>query len=518
MSERVDVADLLTIDVGSELRKLATAQLQGSWQLPAELLRHALRAGAHRVQVELGRQRVSITSELPVISRSELEDLIELADAAAPPPRRHEALLNLERAGGPGLLSLVGLRPQRLEIVSGGGDVLTLTAGRRGQLRTTQPGGGTQIVAEGLRLDRGRAREWLTDVARFAMADITLDGRELRRGFERAISRAKVHDDPRVDVAIPAEGDVARVWLLMNGVVATHASVSPAPCFEASIEMSGFVEATATAADVRAAFDRLVPDLVQAVVGHLCEVAGRLDTLPATLRPRITELMLEAARMRRYESVMSVPLFFGRDARGRDRWFCLTEIAERLDGGDRSLAVLSARQDPDDHVIDDLVLFLEESERASLARLMDVNFQPPRHRHELRPRGALGSLKWREVRRRWGNGIAALLWRSPPVDDATLRPEERSFLRSLRGAVGKPGDSLREVDIVDGAGPVRHAGSRLLLPRDNPEVSAAIRRFAGDPSHVYLCALAWLDGIQAPTTHAREAWQRRHDPLAAPRS
>ena len=44
--ERIDVGSLLTIDVESELRKLTQAQLQGPWQLPAELVRAAVRQGA----------------------------------------------------------------------------------------------------------------------------------------------------------------------------------------------------------------------------------------------------------------------------------------------------------------------------------------------------------------------------------------------------------------------------------------------------------------------------------------
>ena len=42
----IDIGGLLTIDVASELRKLSQAQLQGPWQIPAEIVRRALRFGA----------------------------------------------------------------------------------------------------------------------------------------------------------------------------------------------------------------------------------------------------------------------------------------------------------------------------------------------------------------------------------------------------------------------------------------------------------------------------------------
>lgn len=513
MSERVDVGDLLTIDVGSELRKLASAQLQGSWQLPAELLRHALRSGARRVQVQSSRQRLRLETDRPVVSRGQLDDLVELADRDAAASRRHEALLRLERAGGPGLLSLVGLGPTRLRVDTGDGFELTLTGSKRGRVRADAAATGqTRIEVEGVRIDRARARDWLSDVARFARAEVTLDGRVLPRGFERAISRTAMSQVPLVDVAIPAEGDVARVWLLMNGVVTTHASVSPAPCFEASMEMSDIVDPAATAADLRATFDGMVGPLVEAVVEHLCYLADRLPETPASVRPRITELMLEAARMRRYPDVLEVPLFFGRDGAGHDRWFSLSEIAKRFERGDRSIAVLSTRQDPENYVVDDVVLFLEESERASLARLMDVSFQPPRHRDELRPHGRLGAARWRALSRQLVDGLVTQFWRVAPIDEAGLDAAEISFLRALRKAVSEPDQPIRHVDFVEGSGPVRRGGDRLLVPRRRPEVVAAIRRHDSDPTHVYLCSLAWLGDLQAPAKWARAAWRRAHDP------
>ena len=59
----IDVGGLLTIDVGSELRKLSQAQLQGPWQIPAELVRRALRAGATEVDVRTERHGVRVIDD-----------------------------------------------------------------------------------------------------------------------------------------------------------------------------------------------------------------------------------------------------------------------------------------------------------------------------------------------------------------------------------------------------------------------------------------------------------------------
>ena len=47
MSSAAETADsLLTIDFEAALAKLAWSQLQGAWQAPAELARHAIASGA----------------------------------------------------------------------------------------------------------------------------------------------------------------------------------------------------------------------------------------------------------------------------------------------------------------------------------------------------------------------------------------------------------------------------------------------------------------------------------------
>ena len=61
--ETFDVGSLLSIDVESELRKLTAAQLQGAWELPAELVRNAVRRKAKRVVVRLDRNFVRVTDD-----------------------------------------------------------------------------------------------------------------------------------------------------------------------------------------------------------------------------------------------------------------------------------------------------------------------------------------------------------------------------------------------------------------------------------------------------------------------
>ena len=52
----------LTIDVSSELETLCEAQLRGTWQVPAELVRLALRVGAAAISVRSRKRRFEISS------------------------------------------------------------------------------------------------------------------------------------------------------------------------------------------------------------------------------------------------------------------------------------------------------------------------------------------------------------------------------------------------------------------------------------------------------------------------
>ena len=73
----VDIGALLTIDVDAELRKLATAQLQGPWQIPAELVRRSMAAGASRVDVSFSRRRVRVEDDGRVIDVAQAQALSE---------------------------------------------------------------------------------------------------------------------------------------------------------------------------------------------------------------------------------------------------------------------------------------------------------------------------------------------------------------------------------------------------------------------------------------------------------
>jgi hypothetical protein len=518
-SQHIDVGSLLTIDVESELRKLTQAQLQGPWQLPAELVRRALRGGATRVELELGRNGLKIRSVGDSVAYASLRELAALLDNKRSPQRRHRALSALEQTGALSLLGLVGLTPSSVSIISPNanpeGETMGLNWERDGAItlqrfRPPYPDH-VEVIVRGTKLDRARAREWLIGAARFAPADIVLDGRPLARatnqGFGEVFSLAPLLAGPGPAVvgtlAIPREGELARLYLLQDGLVTTHMSLTEAPCFEAAIETRTFAEPGASAARLRDVVTPMIPTIVTAAVEHMIAIAseGRLE---ANERARLTQLLLHAARRDRAhaKTIARLPLFRGLERDGRERWSDLLALRQSVqeEGGERLLDALFPDQDPAEFAPEGRVYVLDESERALLGELLELGFRQPRRRVEAR-RG-LARLLREGPRLRVREILAGLRPSGRPLSDSELEPDERHLLGMLRAQlVGC------EITMCTGAGPVRRlrAPDKLLLARECDRVRAAVRVVGHDAAWVYPALLALLDGHEFPE-RARRRW------------
>jgi hypothetical protein len=525
--QHIDVASLLTIDVESELRKLTQAQLQGSWQLPAELVRRALRGGARRVELELGRTGLQIRSLGDRMDHAILRELAALLDNKRSPQRRHRALSALEQAGALSLLGLVGLEPSSVSIISPNanpeGETMGLRWERGGAItlqRFLPPyPEHVEVIVRGTKLDRPRAREWLTGAARFAPADIFIDGRPLARGANQGfgevfslaplVSLVSPVAGPVAGpvatgtLAIPREGELARLYLLQDGLVTTHMSLTDAPCFEAAIETRGFAEPGASAARLRDVVTPMIPTIVSAAVEHMIAIAseGRLE---ANERARLTQLLLHAARRDRAQAktIARLPLFRGLERDGRERWCDLLALRQSVqeEGGERLLDVLFPDQDPAEFAPEGRVYVLDESERALLGELLELGFRQPRRRVEAR-RGLVRFLR-EGPRLRGRELLAGLRPRGRPLTDTELEPDERHLLTMLRAQLGGC-----EITMCTGSGPVRRLRTpdKLLLPRECHRVRAAVRVVGHDAAWVYPALLALLDGHEFPE-RARRRW------------
>ena len=515
----IDVGGLLTIDVASELRKLSQAQLQGPWQIPAELVRRALRAGATQVDVRLERHGVRVIDDGGGVPTTFLQWAAVLLHTSRPNEERHAALTALEGNGGLVLLAAAGLDPKRLRVETTADGVRTVLEYERGRSPTVSQlkgsGRRTEVILRSPALERRQIAHFIVNVCRFAPAKILLDGRPIPPGLDRALVHAPLAEPLQGRVAIPAEGETAHVWLLEHGLITGHVTVPEAPCFEAAVELGSDAH-DLNPARLRDTIAPYVPNLVDQAAGLLSKLGSSGAVLSEPLRARVARLVLHGIRRRlKVESLARAQVFRVVDGKGPGLadLVALRDAAHRAPSGTRILTALYPNQRPEKYALGNTpVLVADATERSRLAEIMNVRFRPPD------PRDASGS--WASSLQRLadsaGRGLSRVFARirhpfsSPPIPPEKLQPHERVFVERLQTQLaGGHRSQVLDVQLCRGNGPIRRTGgasSTLLLPVQNELVAAAIVAVNQDPKWVYPAALALLEGRGLPTVAARSTW------------
>lgn len=512
----IDVHGLLTIDVASELRKLSQAQLQGPWQIPAELVRRAIRDRATTVHVSFSRHGVAVTDNAKGIPAVMLQWTGVLLDVRRSNDERHRALSELEAAGELGLLAIAGLSPDKLKIVSvHDGQRSTLEFARtRAPWLSSDPDASaeeTSITLTAPEIERKRALEWLSGAARFAPVPVLADGKSMNAGFLDTFGPQPLRPPLRGQLAIPATGDTAHVWLLEHGLVTGHVAVPDAPCFEAAVELGGGATEL-SAARLRERMEPRTPVLVDQAVEHLVGLATSANVMPDPARARIARLLLWAARKhRRNEAVASVAAFRVVDATGA-RTMSLAALTEAA-GPERTLAALYPTQKPDRFALGSApIVVADEGERSLLAEVIGIHFRPAELRDDAGPVLAA----WRRFivgAGRTLSGIGELIRhpiRPALLEDAALHPAEVTLLESMRRHAARGRHRVvSDVRMCAGCGPIRcrpGRPARLLLPRANPTVRAAVHALRRDARWIYPIWLALTEGEALPPRALRGSW------------
>ncbi len=525
----VAAEDLLRIDFDAALEKLAWSQLQGTWQLPAELARLAIGCGASAVEIEIEPRRLTMTAPGSHLHPRRIADFASVLDSRLEPADRHRAMVSLEENDA-FVLSAIACSPLatlRLQIGGEGGLRVDLTAS--GELSVTNPSLSTgdqpdlDLDLNGLQIEQERASTWLRRAGRFSRVPISINGGPIDRGLSSALVEKRIVITPpdrrqsaslAAAVSIPRHGSSPRLWLLRHGIIATHATVPGYPAFEAAIEMSpalgdsraaqgqvGFASGTSGAA-LRERLSPYIESLVDAAVGLTLSLAGKASVLPEKVRARAGRLLLEAARKRRRLSEVSGAEIFPL-LTSEGRRLVSIDVVGRLvrveDGGACALDAIPPGQDPKRFaLVGRGALVISQSERALLGDLLNVVFSnPPIH-----ARQQLG-----QRLRTWvSERVPALRFaRGTVIPETGLSADERSFLESLRAAVEDGG--LPAVEFRTGAAKVYRAGDgRLVLPRDNTVVRASVRAVVRDPSWLYPAVVALLAGRQLPGPEVRRGW------------
>lgn len=502
----LDVDQLLTIDVESEIRKLAEAELGGSWQVPAELVRRAVRARAARVDVDLGRHAVRVADDGAPLDGETVRALQVLLNPDMAAGARHRALLELERKSEVGLIALAGLPRTGLRIVSDGVERLRLGQPRASDL----PRQGTVIEVDGATLDAGEARTWLQVAVRFAPASVVLDGAELSRGAKDAIIEVPLVEPVQGTLALTRSAETARVWLLRWGVVATHTVLPAGLSVEAAVELGERSTRQIGAGELREAFK---PEL-QAVEAQALELAlaaaGQMPRLEPADRERVRLLLLGSPKLSRLPAVRRVkmlPALYG--PTHALEWTSIDQLLHHAAG--KSALAVDTHARAASAVTQQPIFVLSAAERTRLQQLFGVSFAPPPAAVRGGPLFSLRGLF--ESAERLGRALAGTVvagWRRPLTDEA-LTEAERRALAVFRHAAAQPGKRtvFSHVDLCEGEGApfVRLRARRLVLPRRNREVIAAVAAVSRDESWAYPALVALLGGAGLPASAVRDGWR-----------
>ncbi len=496
--------DFLSIDVASELDTLCEAQLRGTWQVPAELVRLALRLGATAVSVEGRGRGIGISWRGPKIGEAPLADLASALDPKRSSSDRQRAIAALESSGMEALLWAAGLRGSRIRVTSSGGRHHVLYEGRH-RRRPRVEGGGGQTATEGVDiewrcagLDRRRALRWLAVAARFSRAEVEIDSRPAPRGFAGGLYSVRIEDPLPCRIGLTRHGEDPVLWLLQNGVVSTRASLPGYPPFEAAVELGGCVAPGASGADLRRAVTPFLVEIVDRAVWMMLEVADRLSSMDESHRQRLSLLLLRSARKGiRSREICAVPLV---RSCGDDRLLTVDEIREMAARHGGLLQVLETRDAEGEALVDPRSTLVASSEaREILSELADVRFQTPFRRHR--------SFGRRLAARLWilGIGLSRRMRGLQPrrrVRETELNPRERRVLGSLREAVAPV-----ELELWEGKGAIAKSSSALVLPLSNPAVEAASQLVTDQPAWIYPALLALDTGERVPD-EIRRAWMQ----------
>jgi hypothetical protein len=221
-------ADLLSVDADAHLQKLAACMFPSPSQLPVELVRASLKRGADRIEVQLRNSRLSISDNGQGISNVQWLSLASAFDSGLAAAEREKAIAFLQNDAHPGIGLLAVSMPGRLSIKienasSEGKKTMLIEAGKVRQFDSSSWPKGTRISISRSRGASDAEKKLLRELCAAVPHDILLNGQKLEKKslLRRTLVQQAVDSQNSAGpatVAIPARGDVCRIWLLDQGI------------------------------------------------------------------------------------------------------------------------------------------------------------------------------------------------------------------------------------------------------------------------------------------------------------
>lgn len=480
-----DDAGLFSVDADAHLQKLASCMFPTPAQLPVELVRSALKRGAVSVAVEIRRSRLVVVDDGAAIAADQWQELAIALDGHGSPAAREKAIAALQSAASPGIGLLAVLVPgvEAIRIDSAGmtGRVtLNFSAGAVRLEEAATASRGTRIVIRRRAGQAAAEKKLLAELCAAVAGEIKLNGRPIMRKpvLRRALVQQGLDIGPGKGaalVAIPARGDICRIWLLDQHIpwqLFTSASCHGL-VFDAALESS----APATGDEF----------------AHLAAAAGRLyqwlaehfSSFPPPYQERIEELIYKKVRAAGDLRLLSAFAPF-RLWRSQQR-LNLEDVRRRAEKG--NLYALPLDGDPGRSLASHQeALLLTPRQRDFLLNHVGLPLVTPADAGVGPGRLARLVAAWSILAARAASLLPRRRFR--PLDPGSLDAAESGLCRELehyaREQHHRPPLALLAVTMIAGRGALPAAWRRgpgagvLYLRRRHPLVRAAAQRVAAD--------------------------------------
>jgi hypothetical protein len=258
--------ELLSIDADAHLKKLTANMFPSPALLPVELVRSALKRAAAVIAIRVVGESIEISDDGAGIGNEEWRALVCLGDGSQDAVAREKAMASLQESGRPGIGLLAVFCPgvRAVQIENSGPaarETLHAAAGRIELRQGNSWPRGTRIAIRRRHGPAEEERALLAELCAAVAGEIVINGRPLKKrpllkDCLVSLGNESGKKPERLRLAVPAQGDVCRIWLLDQGIPWQVLAVAPVQgmIFAAALETDAVPEhptMAALAADAR---------------------------------------------------------------------------------------------------------------------------------------------------------------------------------------------------------------------------------------------------------------------------
>ena len=287
---------LLTVDADAHLQKLTAHMFPSPVLLPVELVRSALKRKATAIAVQVGRDRLVISDNGAGIGSAEWQALACLGDTRQTAAAREKAMACIQGLAHPGIGLLAvfcpGARSIKIENTgTAGKNTLRIANGQIELQNICSWPQGTRIMISRRRGPAAKEKVLLAELCAAVQTEIVINGRQLERKPLLINTMASMNitlekNSKQSLLAIPAQGDVCRIWLLDQGIPWQVTTMAP---------VLGLVFAAALEINNQLALPMI--DILAAAANRLYQwLAENYNQFPEQYQSRIEDLLFKQAR------------------------------------------------------------------------------------------------------------------------------------------------------------------------------------------------------------------------------